>query len=118
MAAFVGMKMIGACTVRRREPKDIRHTGLLGVTVLEDYRGVGVGERLITEVLKAAYRIGIWLIELEAITVNESAIHLYEKVGFRKVGVVPSKFIRNGRHLDTLLMYIDLRGTDKSLLRR
>jgi hypothetical protein len=45
-----------------------------------------------TGVLKAALGIRIWLIEPEVITIDESAIHPYEELGFRTVGVVANKF--------------------------
>jgi len=45
---------------------------------------------------------------------NERAMHLHEKVAFRKFGVVPNKILRNGRSMDEVQMYVDLRGSDKS----
>ncbi len=114
LGAFVDGKLVGHCDVRRRKPRDIRHTGVLGIVILEGYRGVGVGERLMTEVLREALCSGVWLIELTVFSINEAAIHLYEKVGYRRVGVVPNKMLRDGRHLDEVAMYADLRGTDGS----
>lgn len=114
LGAFAEAKMVGHCDVRRWKPGDLRHAGTLGIVILQGYRGVGIGERLMTEVLRQALRKGIWLVELTVFAINEKAIHLYEKVGFRKVGVVPNKFLRDGRHLDEVVMYSDLRGSDKS----
>ncbi len=59
LAAFCGGRMVGICVVRGRQPRDVRHTGTLGVTVIDGYRGVGVGERLVTESLERARRLGI-----------------------------------------------------------
>lgn len=113
-AAFSSGKMVGTCTIRRREQSDMRHVGLFGIVVLDGYRGVGLGERLMREVLQAARSMGIWLVELEVLTMNRGAMHLYEKGGFRASGVVPGKIVRDGRELDIMVMYADLRGTDKS----
>lgn len=40
---------------------------------------------------------------------QEVAIHVYEKLGFRRTGVVLGKILRNERLLDETHMYFDLR---------
>ena len=114
LGAFAGGNLVGHCDLKRRKPADVRHSGVLGIVVLEGYRGVGLGEKLLTEVLGEAQRRGVWLVELTVFAINERAIHLYEKLGFRRVGIVPDKMHRDGRYLDEVAMYVDLRGSDKS----
>ena len=114
IGAFADGRLVGHCDVRRRKPRDERHTGVLGIVILDGYRGVGVGQRLMTAAMNETRRIGVWLVELTVFSTNEPAIHLYEKMGFRRVGVVPNKMLRDGRHLDEVAMFADLRGTDKS----
>ena len=114
IAAFVGEEMVGHCDVWRRKLGDINHTGVLGIVIRKEYRGIGVGEMLISEALRAAKRIGVWLVELTAFTNNSAAVRLYEKMGFLKVGVIPNKILRAGRHYDEMVMFVDLRGSDKS----
>jgi ribosomal protein S18 acetylase RimI-like enzyme len=109
-AAIFEGEIIGFCTLRRREPADLRHAGVVGIAVREGYRGVGLGGRLMREVLLGAKRIGIWLVELEVMSINGAAIHLYEKLGFQRVGVIPGKVARDGRLLDIVVMYADLRN--------
>jgi len=113
LAAFANGKMVGHCNVSRLRPKDVRHTGVFGLTVIRDYRGLGIGKKISTEVLREAARIGIWLVELTVFATNERAIHLYEDRGFKRVGTVPNKILRRGRHTDEIVMYADLRGSDK-----
>jgi len=110
LAAFDGEKMIGHCHVSRRRQRDVRHTGVYGIAIIDGYRGVGIGRRLTEEVLREAYRVGVWLVELEVMGINEAAIGLYEKVGFRRAGVIPNKILRKGRHIDIVVMYADLRN--------
>lgn len=110
VAAFDDGVMVGHCDVRRRRPSDVRHTGVLGIVILDGYRGVGIGMRMMNEALNGALRIGVWLVELQVFAINDIAIHLYEKLGFRKVGVVPNKMIRRSRHYDEIAMYNDLRN--------
>ncbi len=114
LGAFYGDRMIGICVVRRRLPKDVRHTGTLGVTVLDGFRGVGIGEKLVTAALEEAHRIGVWMVELEVLSMNSAARRLYEKAGFTRAGLLPNKFHRDGRFMDILVMYTDLRRSDKS----
>ena len=113
LAAFDGDRMVGHCHVSRRRQRDVRHTGVYGISVIDGYRGVGIGSRLTEEVLGEASLSGVWLVELEVMRTNEAAIGLYGKVGFRKAGVIPNKILRRGRHIDIVAMYADLRGTDK-----
>ena len=106
--------LIGLCSISRGKQSDLHHTGTLGIVISEGFRGVGVGERLMSEVLREARRMGIWLVELEVLAINDRAKRLYEKVGFKTVGVVPNKILRDGKSIDIVAMYADLRGTDKS----
>ncbi len=110
LAAFADGKMVGHCDLRRRLPRDVRHSGVFGIVILDGYRGVGIGERMMGEALREARRVGIWLVELTVFAANARAIHLYEKLGFSRVGVVPGKMLRDGRHLDEVVMYADLRN--------
>jgi RimJ/RimL family protein N-acetyltransferase len=64
---------------------------------------------MVKTALEEALRSGVWLVELQVFAINEVAIHVYEKLGFKRVGVVPGKMLRNGRLLDEIRMYLDLR---------
>lgn len=55
-----------------------------------------------------ATQLGIWLVELEIFATNAAAKHLYEKLGFKTVGIIPKKVIRDGRFTDIIRMYIHL----------
>ena len=111
VAAFSGRDLVGECMIRRRELSDLSHTALLGIVIQDSYRGVGLGEELMRRALLGARKIGVWLVELEVISINHQAIRLYEKMGFRRVGVVPNKVQRDGRLIDIVVMYADIRQT-------
>ena len=112
--AFDGVRLVGRCDIRRRMREDVMHAGTLGITVLRGYRGIGLGETLMREALLQARQLGIWLVQLTLFENNSVAAGLYRKMGFRKGGVIPDKMVRDRRHLDEVIMYIDLRRTDKS----
>jgi RimJ/RimL family protein N-acetyltransferase len=100
--------MVGNCDITGRKLKDVRHTGVLGIAIIDGYRGVGLGEQMIRAALNQATKIGIWLVELEVFANNERARQLYSKIGFKKVGTVPKKIQRNGKLIDEVVMYIHL----------
>ena len=108
IAAFDGPRMVGECTLNRREVQEMHHTGILGIVVVADYRGLGIGEAMITEVMRQAKRLGISLIELEVMATNSSAKRLYQKRGFKEVGLVPGKVRRDGKLIGLVSMYADL----------
>ena len=115
VAAFGGGRMVGNCDVKRRTLYDVMHTGVLGIAIIDGYRGFGLGAAMVRTALSQARRIGVWLVELQVFSSNEPAIRLYQRLGFRRIGTVPNKILRGRRHIDEALMYIDLRRTDKSM---
>lgn len=108
VAAFDGDRLVGHCDIAGRTSADERHTGLLGIVVVEGYRGAGLGEKMVRTALGQASELGIWAIELEVFATNASAKRLYEKLGFKTVGIIPKKVLRDGRFIDIVRMYIHL----------
>ena len=47
--------------------------------------------------------------ELQVFAVNEAPIHIYEKFGFKRFGIVPGKILLKGRLVDEICVYVDLR---------
>ena len=68
------------------------HVGNLGMGVLSTYRGRGIGTRLLSRVIEAAWAYGLKRLELEVFSDNEIAIAMYKKNGFDVEGV--KKFAR------------------------
>lgn len=60
---------------------------ITNVAVKECYRKCGIGRQLMQELLQEAKRVGIANIILEVRVSNESAIHLYESMGFSIQGI-------------------------------
>ncbi len=105
VAAFHEGRLVGNCDLVRRASRDEMHTGVLGIVIVEGYRGVGLGEMMVRTALARALEIGVWLIELEVFATNAPARSLYEKVGFKTAGVIPRKMLRNGKFIDAVQMY-------------
>ena len=75
-------RIVGWCDVSRDSVPTYAHEGMLGMGVLEDYRGCGVGERLIRAALDAAAGAGFERVALSVYASNTGAAALYRKVGF------------------------------------
>jgi len=75
-------------------------------------RGLKIGEQLILHSLKKAKELGYKLLIFNAVVKgNDSAIHLYEKLGFHKIGEVPHGFLlKNGTYQDTIMYYYELKN--------
>ncbi|MDH5633308.1 MAG: GNAT family N-acetyltransferase [Gammaproteobacteria bacterium] len=80
------------------------HIGRLGMGVLKEYRGQGVGNRLLTHLVEAAWAYGFRRLDLEVFAGNEAAINLYLKHGYEVEG--RKKYLRylDGEFEDTLVM--------------
>ena len=60
---------------------------ITNVAVEETYRGCGVASRMLEQLMELGKARGILRYTLEVRVSNASAIHLYEKLGFRSVGI-------------------------------
>jgi RimJ/RimL family protein N-acetyltransferase len=80
------------------------HVGQLGMGLLADYRGKGLGTRLMEVALARAWEIGLERVELDVYPSNATAIHLYEKFGFQLEGSRRKAKKMDGVHEDVLIM--------------
>jgi ribosomal protein S18 acetylase RimI-like enzyme len=69
--ALHGEGVIGWCDILTKPRVALRHSGVLGIGVLNEYRGQGVGKALMETTLAAARARGITRIELTVRTDNE-----------------------------------------------
>ncbi|GGA15357.1 ribosomal-protein-alanine acetyltransferase [Paenibacillus marchantiophytorum] len=76
------------------------------IAVRNTYRGRKLGERLIRELMKTAAFLGAIRMTLEVRASNDVAQNLYEKVGFRSVGVRKGYYTDNRE--DAVIMWVDL----------
>jgi RimJ/RimL family protein N-acetyltransferase len=86
----------------------LAHRGSLGMGLIADYRGRGLGTQLITKAIQHAKEIGLEKVELTVYTENIAAIRLYKKMGFTEIGVVKHYRKLNGKYFDCLQMELFL----------
>ena len=70
----------------------MKHRGDLGVSVLKKCWNRGIGSQLLLEIINFAKEKSFEVIDLQVRSDNLSAIHLYEKFGFKKIGTHPAFF--------------------------
>ena len=83
--------------------REKRHIGSLGMVVRTDYRGRGIGRRLLTKTLDDC--VGKYeIVELSVTSTNLPALHLYRSLGFVERGRIPRSFKRGELYLDEFVM--------------
>ena len=73
-------------------------------------RGMHIGERLVMDCIVQARAAGFRLLQFNAVVAsNIHARHLYERIGFHQLGVIPKGFRMNdGRYEDICPYYIEV----------
>ena len=84
LVALDGKKVVGWADLRPHDGDLAKHVGVLGMGLLPDYRGRGIGKRLLGELLE---RSPFERVELSVFADNTVAISLYEKAGFVHEGL-------------------------------
>jgi len=103
-------RIVGWCDVVRCEVPVFAHRGTLGMGLLPEARGRGLGLRLILATLAAARAAGVEQVTLQVFARNTRAIALYRNAGFREVGRQVRAKKLDGRYDDNVIMDIALTG--------
>ena len=86
------------------------HIANASYAVREQARGHHIGEGLVRHSMEKARTLGFSILQFNAVLgTNLAAIHLYEKLGFCRLGEIPGGYrIDHQRRENILLYYIDL----------
>jgi putative acetyltransferase len=94
-------RLIGQLDVRGRKNR----AGELGMAVVPEWRGRGVGTRLMQACVDWARERGVHKLALQVWPHNEAALRLYEKFGFEREGLLRGHYKRqNGEFWDAIVM--------------
>jgi len=102
--ALDGDRVVGWCDVTPRDRPATRHGGVLGIGVLPEWRGRGVGGALIGRALEASRAFPLARVELAVRADNARAIALYRKVGFAIEGRRLRAMLIDGIYYDDIMM--------------
>lgn len=103
VAAF-DEEIVGWCDIIPMSLPAHRHTGTLGMGLLPEFRGRGLGLKLIEATLAAAKHFGLLRVELSVHANNLPAIALYRRVGFELEGIKKSAVLLDGMFKDLVMM--------------
>jgi L-amino acid N-acyltransferase YncA len=82
--------IIADATINRRRSGWKWHLGTVRIFVHNDYRNRGLGELMVDELTRIAYRLGIEKLILEIPDTNTAVINTFTKVGFHRAAVIPN----------------------------
>ncbi len=97
-------KVVGWCDIFPKENPRLKHRGGLGMGILPEFRGKGIGSQLLEKVIAHAMKFGLEKIELNVYDSNLSAIALYKKFGFETEGLIKKYRKLDDRYFDCLCM--------------
>lgn len=103
-------RVVGWCDIVGRDTCP-RTVGYLGIGLHADYRGMGLGRKLMECALDAAAEHGFRVVRLECREGNTRALAIYEKMGFRR-------YARKARGLEIDGEYFPVIYMKKRLSRR
>ena len=83
------------------------HIANASYAVKADRRGKHIGEAIVAHSLEKAKELGFRLMQFNAVVAaNHPAIHIYEKLGFVRIGTIPEGFhMKDGHYEDIILFY-------------
>lgn len=105
IVACTGEEIIGCASVMKiGEQLKCIHRGGMGISIQQKYCNEGLGVFMVKELLAYA-KDNFEQIELGVFEDNPRAIHLYEKLGFKRFGVIPRAFkLKDGTYRDEIQM--------------
>ena len=104
----------GWCDAIPLSPTERSHVARLGMGVLTDFRGQGIGRALITRCLALSAEFGFEKVELDVYSDNYTARSLYTSIGFEVEGTRRKSRKLDGQYQDIVLMGKFLHHTDSA----
>jgi RimJ/RimL family protein N-acetyltransferase len=104
--ALADDKPVGLAGYFRNPRKKTNHVcEMFGVYLRMEYRGQGIGKKLIEAVLAEMQKLkGVKIFEVGVNPTQKAAKHLYEKYGFKTVGHFNKWMYVDGKYYDALIM--------------
>ena len=106
LLVFSDNKLIGLSSIDMRKRAE-KHLGDFGISLHKDYRGEGIGSKLMELVLTEAKNNlpELKIVLLGAFGNNAQAIAMYKKFGFVQYSLLPKGIFYKGNYIDGIDMY-------------
>ena len=108
-AAVADGKVVGLYILHPNNIGRIGHIANASYAVDRNIRGQHIGEKLVLDCLKQGSLLGFRILQFNAVVAtNVHAIHLYERLGFQKLGVIPGGYFMDDGHYEDIILYYHL----------
>ena len=98
-------RIAGNCQIQFHDLIKLRHRAVIGIVILQQYWGIGIGTAMISEMISIAKARGILQLELNYAGGNKRAEALYKKMGFIRIGEHPNALrLKSGVMLNEISM--------------
>jgi RimJ/RimL family protein N-acetyltransferase len=104
LVATDGDDVVGVLNFEGREQPQFAHSGRFGISVRRDWRGRGVGSRLLDAIEPWAIAHGFRRLELEVFANNQAAERLYERKGYVREGCRRGALLVGRDYVDVIEM--------------
>lgn len=104
LKGIIDNRIVATLSLLRTDRPRLKHIAELGVSVLKDYWGLGVGRSICRVAIDLAAKGGVHKINLKVREDNTRAIELYEKLGFKIEGLSPRAALLRGEYFSEVLM--------------
>lgn len=100
ISAFHGEKIVGNLGCFGMGGEFLKFNARIGMGLEKEFHNVGLGTKILNYAIENAKQNKIHRLELTVRTFNEAGIALYEKVGFRRVGILEETAFIDGKFCD------------------
>ena len=107
LAVEVGGKYVGNAELRKL-PHRKAHVGELRISLRKEFREEGIGTELMQTLIELGKAMRLRLLTLYVFENNHRALHLYQKLGFRRAGMVPGAIYFKNEYIGEVKMYLPL----------
>lgn len=91
--------------------KRFLHRAAMGIAILKDYWGKGIGKRMMQECIEWCKEKGVEQLELDVVAKNARAISMYESLGFKVFGTKKNALkYSDGTYDDEYYMILFING--------
>ena len=105
LIAIDDKKIVGHLQISIGTSPRFSKLGDLFIYLNQNYQNLGLGAALMTEALRSARERRLHRVELTVVADNHRALHLYEKLGFRREGVKRENYLgEDGKYHDEIVM--------------
>lgn len=104
-------KIVSNLNIEGHSRQILKHTAMLGMGTLLDWRGLGIGQFIMEEAINWAKTNEVLeLLWLEVYEEHAVARKLYKNMGFVECGHIPNKFKFEGKYSNEIKMILDVKN--------